>query len=98
LHILIFPFHFARTTLKMIEQNSEEKPSKNNWVQILEQPLYTRRKLRMICLGAGFSGLTLAHKLRYDLKYEDFIDLQIYEKNADLGGTWYENRYPGAAW
>jgi cation diffusion facilitator CzcD-associated flavoprotein CzcO len=82
----------------MIQQNPEGMPSESNWVQILEQPLYTRRKLRMICLGAGFSGLTLAHKLRYDLGYDDFIDLQIYEKNPDLGGTWYENRYPGAAW
>ena len=23
------------------------------------------------------------------------VDLQIYEKNADVGGTWLENRYPG---
>jgi cation diffusion facilitator CzcD-associated flavoprotein CzcO len=25
------------------------------------------------------------------------IDHVIYEKNADIGGTWLENRYPGAA-
>lgn len=23
------------------------------------------------------------------------IDLQIYEKNEGVGGTWWENRYPG---
>ncbi len=23
------------------------------------------------------------------------IDLQIFEKNADVGGTWFENIYPG---
>ncbi|KAJ4152243.1 hypothetical protein NW754_004038 [Fusarium falciforme] len=27
----------------------------------------------------------------------DFIDLAIYEKNTDVGGTWLENRYPGVA-
>jgi cation diffusion facilitator CzcD-associated flavoprotein CzcO len=23
------------------------------------------------------------------------VELVIYEKNADIGGTWLENRYPG---
>lgn len=27
-----------------------------------------------------------------------FVDLTIYEKNQDVGGTWLENRYPGIAW
>ncbi|OAL31709.1 integral peroxisomal membrane protein [Fonsecaea nubica] len=30
------------------------------------------------------------------LSFED-VTFQIYEKNADIGGTWYENRYPGRA-
>jgi ribulose 1,5-bisphosphate synthetase/thiazole synthase len=68
------------------KQANGAKPS--NWVPVLEQPLYTKRKLRVICLGAGFSGLTLAYKIKHDWKYDDFIDFQIYEKNADLGGTW----------
>jgi cation diffusion facilitator CzcD-associated flavoprotein CzcO len=25
------------------------------------------------------------------------LTLKIYEKNPDVGGTWYENRYPGCA-
>ncbi|KAJ4229257.1 hypothetical protein NW757_014067 [Fusarium falciforme] len=28
---------------------------------------------------------------------DSFIDLAIYEKNPDVGGTWLENRYPGVA-
>jgi cation diffusion facilitator CzcD-associated flavoprotein CzcO len=28
---------------------------------------------------------------------DSFMDLTIYEKNADVGGTWLENRYPGVA-
>lgn len=68
-----------------------------NWVPILEKPVYTPRKLRMVCIGAGYAGLMLAYHLR-DMGLEDFIDLKIYEKNHDVGGTWLENRYPGVAW
>ena len=27
----------------------------------------------------------------------DSVEHVIYEKNPDIGGTWLENRYPGAA-
>ncbi|KAF8853883.1 FAD/NAD(P)-binding domain-containing protein [Acephala macrosclerotiorum] len=64
---------------------------------VLEQPILTRRKLKIVCVGAGFSGLTLAHKIQHEHKLEDEIELTIYEKNPDIGGTWYENTYPGAA-
>src|SRR5688500_5266719 len=43
-------------------------------------------------IGAGFSGLGMA----YYLKQAGFDDFVIYEKAADLGGTWRENTYPGA--
>ena len=69
-----------------------------NGAPLCDEPILTRRKLRIVCVGAGFSGLTLSHKIQHELKLEDAIDLHIYEKNADVGGTWYENTYPGAAW
>jgi Predicted flavoprotein involved in K+ transport len=75
-------------------QSSLTKPS---WVPVLEQPVYRPRKLRVVCIGAGFSGLTLAYEWKHHLQMEDYIDLMIYEKNADVGGTWFENRYPGIA-
>ncbi|KAJ3538381.1 hypothetical protein NM208_g5929 [Fusarium decemcellulare] len=78
-------------------QNGTKAHVPSNWVPILDKPLSTPRKLRVVCIGAGFSGLILAHKIKYDWKMDDFIELQIYEKNDDIGGTWYENRYPGAA-
>jgi hypothetical protein len=28
-------------------------------------------------------------------KYCENVELAVYEKNAEIGGTWYENRYPG---
>lgn len=47
--------------------------------------------LSALVIGAGFSGLTVATKLR-----EAGIEVAIVEKNPDVGGTWFENRYPGA--
>lgn len=63
-------------------------------VELLDQPLHTKRKLRLICIGAGISGIAAAYKYQKDLENVEFI---IYEKNDDVGGTWYENRYPGCA-
>lgn len=60
--------------------------------RISEEPLFKKRQLRIICVGAGATGLQLAYKAERLLEN---IDLQIYEKNADVGGTWLENRYPG---
>lgn len=52
------------------------------------------RPLKVIVIGAGISGIISAIKLPRALER---LDLVIYEKNADLGGTWFENRYPGVA-
>ncbi|CAI6016935.1 unnamed protein product [Clonostachys chloroleuca] len=60
--------------------------------RISESPLFTKRRLRVVCVGAGASGIQIAYKAEHALEN---IDLQIYEKNGDIGGTWLENRYPG---
>ncbi len=41
-------------------------------------------------IGAGLSGLAAAHRLQ-----QAGVDHVVFEKNADVGGTWYENQYPG---
>ena len=50
--------------------------------------------LKIIHVGAGASGLLFAHKARKNLTNYELI---CYEKNSVIGGTWYENRYPGCA-
>ncbi len=45
---------------------------------------------RVAVIGAGMSGLAAAIRLR-----EAGIPFTVLEKNDALGGTWYENRYPG---
>lgn len=66
-------------------------------VSIAEEPIFTPRNLRVVCIGAGFSGLVVSHKYNHVGNFKDHIDLAIYEKNSDVGGTWLENRYPGIA-
>ena len=49
------------------------------------------RSLRAVIIGAGMSGILAAHRLK-----QAGIDYTVIEKNADVGGTWFENTYPGA--
>lgn len=48
------------------------------------------KRPRVLIIGAGASGLCLANALE-----QAGYDWRIIEKNAALGGTWAENRYPG---
>ncbi|KAH0836095.1 putative dimethylaniline monooxygenase [Fonsecaea pedrosoi] len=59
---------------------------------ILEQPLGTTRRLRIITIGAGISGINMIRTLRKTMTDYEHV---VYEKNPEVGGTWYENRYPG---
>lgn len=52
------------------------------------------RPLRIRVIGAGFSGVYLGIRIPQRLRNVDFA---IYEKNGGVGGTWWENRYPGCA-
>ncbi|KAK3493419.1 hypothetical protein B0T13DRAFT_51499 [Neurospora crassa] len=60
----------------------------------LDKPIHTERPVKVICIGAGASGLQLAYKLQ---KHISAFSLTVYEKNPEVSGTWYENRYPGCA-
>jgi cation diffusion facilitator CzcD-associated flavoprotein CzcO len=48
--------------------------------------------LRVAILGAGFSGVCMAIRLK-QAGFESFV---IYEKSGGPGGTWRDNSYPGA--
>ena len=49
----------------------------------------------IVLAGAGASGIDFLHFARDELEKPLGIELVCYEKNADVGGTWLENRYPG---
>ncbi|OJD29100.1 fad nad-binding domain-containing protein [Diplodia corticola] len=59
-----------------------------------DNPIHNPRPIHIIAVGAGPSGLLLAYKLQRSFTN---YTLTIYEKNADVAGTWFENRYPGCA-
>lgn len=47
---------------------------------------------KVLVIGAGFSGIAMGAKLK-----EAGYNFVIVEKNDNVGGTWYENTYPGVA-
>src|SRR5712672_2398822 len=47
----------------------------------------------VLIVGAGFSGICMGIKL-LEAGMKSFL---IIEKSEDLGGTWWDNRYPGCA-
>ena len=49
--------------------------------------------MEVAIIGGGFAGLLIGARLRQ----AGVEDLRIIEKGGDVGGTWYWNRYPGAA-
>lgn len=92
----------ASTGIAEIPLNSEftatNSPSpmleQTNEYQIRENLMGTKRKLKVIFMGAGCSGINFAAQLQRRMEN---VDLSIYEKNGDFGGTWLENKYPGVA-
>jgi hypothetical protein len=71
------------------------QPPTDNSSSILEdRSVDEARPLRVVIIGAGISGIISC--IRFTQRIPN-LDLCIYEKNADIGGTWFENRYPGCA-
>jgi cyclohexanone monooxygenase len=50
-------------------------------------------EVEVLVIGGGFGGLLAGARLRE----AGVEDIRIVEKGGDFGGTWYWNRYPGAA-
>jgi 4-hydroxyacetophenone monooxygenase len=48
------------------------------------------RDFQVVIIGAGMSGLAMAYRLM-----QAEVDFVVVERNADVGGVWLENQYPG---
>lgn len=89
----------ATSTAKMGITNTKEQALPVPKDLLYQKPQRTpTKKLRVVAIGAGYAGLTLAHKVYHEHKLTDIMDLVIYEKNQDVGGTWLVNKYPGISW
>lgn len=86
----------------VIDRSSEPAPvAKHDELPDIDVPLrtipaYSPRKLRVITIGAGFSAMIFAQKLRYrHPEVASNVDHTIYEMRSQVGGTWLANHYPG---
>lgn len=52
-------------------------------------PIHSERKIKVICIGAGASGLLFAYKVQRHFRN---VELTVYEKNEEVAGTWWENK------
>lgn len=55
-------------------------------------PDFQKSKYDVVIIGAGFAGIYALHRLR-NLGYK----CRVFEAGDEVGGTWFWNRYPGAA-
>ena len=61
------------------------------WRRAASRARRRSRTSSSLVIGAGMGGLNAAVQLK-----RAGIPFVVVEKNAGVGGTWYENRYPGA--
>jgi hypothetical protein len=85
------------------------RPVPECWVPMQDRPLHHPRKLRVVTIGAAISAMNMAYEIQYGYDklgtteegtrgvLEDIVEHCIYESNAEIGGTWLVNRYPGVA-
>ncbi|KAK1703884.1 phenylacetone monooxygenase [Colletotrichum lupini] len=80
-----------------------QQPSVSNHNGVSDDPFkldtkfaYTPRKIKVFTIGAGFSGLLMAHKFQHRFpEMRDIVEHTIFEAHSEVGGTWLVNNYPG---
>ena len=83
------------------DANDQYNEIKGEFSNFIEDPYITvdidrepfTDAVEVAIIGGGFGGLIAGARLS-ELGFED---IRIIEKGGDFGGTWYWNRYPGAA-
>jgi hypothetical protein len=69
----------------------------NYKIPLNDQFAFTPRKLKVVTIGAGFSGLLIAHKFQHRYpEMQEYVHHTIFEGHSELGGTWLVNTYPFA--
>jgi cation diffusion facilitator CzcD-associated flavoprotein CzcO len=83
------------------DANEQYREIKGDFAHYLDDPYvepgFTREPLTdeidVVVIGGGFGGLLAGARLRE----AGVQNIRMIEKGGDFGGTWYWNRYPGAA-
>ncbi|KAL1406730.1 hypothetical protein Q8F55_006134 [Vanrija albida] len=77
-----------------IAEAAREMAAKNGAAPLVEKAIGEGRSVRVVAIGAGFSGIGACIYLPQHIKN---LDLQVYERATDIGGVWHHNKYMGAA-
>ena len=80
----------ATSHVEDVRTNGQTNGTNSAQWQLHDQPVENQRPLKVIVIGAGYSGIYLGIRLPERLRN---CELVIYEKNAGVGGTWYERSY-----
>ena len=70
-----------------------ERPRSGSRMSGLVDSMKKNEIYQIAIVGTGFSGICAAIQLQKN-NFENFI---LFEKNEEIGGTWRDNTYPGAA-
>lgn len=89
-HVLVRPVKEPVNSSKL--NGMAEARNCANEYTALDRPLGYIKPVRIITIGAGASGINMAYQVKNYLRK---VELVVYDKNPAIGGTWYENRYPG---
>lgn len=84
----------SQSDISLSDKMTANATGSSNQCLISNRPIDAARPLKVVYIGAGVSGIIAAIKF---LKAVPNLELVIYEKNPEVGGTWFENRYPGCA-
>lgn len=74
-------------------------PGKTGYVvspTMINEPSLEKPRFKVLMIGAGAAGIDFLHYATRELA-DLGLEIVCYDKNADIGGTWLENRYPGCA-
>jgi 4-hydroxyacetophenone monooxygenase len=82
------PEEYVPMMLEEMELDGRDQRS-DDWGP--EIPVDNRNAHKVLVIGGGMSGVLAAYRLQ-----EAGIPFIVIEKNPSVGGTWFENRYPGA--
>ncbi|KAJ5924467.1 hypothetical protein N7466_008654 [Penicillium verhagenii] len=79
-------------TVNPLNELTSKAPEAKSSFVLEEHPVDQVRPIKVGIIGAGLTGITAGVLLPAKLPG---LDLRIYDKNANVGGTWFENTYPG---
>ncbi|KZM18733.1 uncharacterized protein EKO05_0006626 [Ascochyta rabiei] len=71
-----------------------DSSSRTGSFTIKDEPIENQRPMRVVVIGAGFSGIYTTIRLSQRLRN---VSIQVYEQNEEVSGVWWMNRYPGLA-